>query len=255
VRVIPALPLGQAGFRLEFPAAVVYIDPYLSDAVEECEGALYRRQTPAPFEARSVRDADWVLISHGHLDHCDPAALPEIARASPDCLFLGPNEIRSVLGDLGVPEHRIVEPKECWLPLAEGLQLRPVPAAHPCVERDDEGQLRCLGFVLEHDGRRIYHAGDTSVHEQLIRELAALAPIHTALLPVNERNFFRDRLGITGNMSVREAFQLAEEIGVETLVPIHWDMFALNSVFPEEIFLLYEKLQPPFSLQLNPMEL
>ena len=52
-------------------------------------------------------------------------------------------------------------------------------------------------------------------------------------------------------MSVREAFQYAEEIGARTVIPIHWDMFEPNSVLPEEIELLYAKLQPDFRLRMR----
>ena len=53
-------------------------------------------------------------------------------------------------------------------------------------------------------------AGDTSVYEELLSCLKSVAPIDVAFLPVNEGTF-RDRRGIVGNMSVREAFELADE--------------------------------------------
>jgi len=74
-------------------------------------------------------------------------------------------------------------------------------------------------------------------------------------MPVNERNFYREKRGIVGNMSVREAFQMATDIGVKTLVPTHWDMFAPNSVYKEELNLLYELMRPPFEMRLDPQEL
>ncbi|MGH2708602.1 MAG: MBL fold metallo-hydrolase, partial [Actinomycetota bacterium] len=86
----------------------------------------------------------------------------------------------------------------------------------------------------------------------LLAVLRGLGPIDVAFLPVNERSFFRKRRGIIGNMSVREAFAMAAEIGVRTLVPMHWDMFAPNSVFREEIELVYGRLSPPFALSLHP---
>jgi len=234
---------------------VVYFDPYLSDSVEAEHGALYHRQVAAPLAPAEVDDADFVLVSHGHIDHCDPDTLPALAQASPDCRFLAPGELRETLVGFGIAESRILAPSEKWIPLAEDLRVHPVPAAHPEIERDADGGLRYLGYVLECGGRRIYHAGDTSANAELIAALARLAPIHVAVLPVNELNFFRSRMGIVGNMSVREAFLLAEEIGAETLVPVHWDMFEPNSVHPEEVELLRQKLTPPFELRFAPAEI
>ncbi len=53
-------------------------------------------------------------------------------------------------------------------------------------------------------------------------------------------------------MSVREAFQFAEEIGVRQVVVMHWDMFAINAVDPEEIHLLYKRTKPDFTLLMDP---
>src|SRR3546814_10343863 len=121
------------------------------------------------------------------------------------------------------------------------------PAAHPLIERDTLGHLRYVGYVIEHRDRRLYLAGDTSVVQELIDRLDALKPIATALLPVNEHNFFRGRRGIIGNMSVREAFQLDDELGLEHVVPVHWDMFAANAVGVAEIRAVYAPMQPRFS--------
>ena len=65
---------------------------------------------------------------------------------------------------------------------------------------------------------------------------------------MNEDNFFRRRRGIVGNMSLREAFELAAEVGISTVVPVHWDMFAVNSTSPDEINAVYNSKAWPFQL-------
>ena len=247
--------LGQVGFRLVFEHTVVYVDPYLSDRVAEIEGDDLRRLVPPPMKPEEARDADFVLITHSHLDHCDPATILPIYHASARAIFIGPNEVGEYLQELGMDKRRITSAGENWIRMGDHLRVKPVPAAHPELERDGQNFPKCVGYVLENHGRKIYHAGDTSPHEVLISELKRLSPIDVAFLPVNEKNFYRERRGIIGNMSVREAFQMAEDIGVKTLVPMHWDLFAPNSVFPEEIELLYNKLRPPFHLSINPAQI
>lgn len=84
------------------------------------------------------------------------------------------------------------------------------------------------------------------------RPLKLLQPISTAILPVNEHNFFCARRETIGNMSVREAFGFAEEIGIDTSIPVHWNMLAANSVDLDEIRVIYQKMQPVFDLQFQP---
>ncbi len=254
--------LGQSGLRLETAAGALYVDPYLSDSVENIHGPEYRRMRPIPLRPEEVDDAAVVLITHEHLDHCDSETLPALASASPECRFLAPYEVGKTLSGFGIGPERIINPREDWISLGPGVEVHPVPAAHPLVERDGHGCLRYHGYVIDCGGRRLFHAGDTSPHEHVIEAVQALAPIHMAVLPVNEFNFFRSRAGIVGNMSVREAFALCEEIGAETLVPIHWDMFEPNCVYPEEIELVYanqyrsriEAGEPPFALVFEPPE-
>ena len=250
---IPARFLGQSGWRLEFPGCVVYLDPYLSDSVRELEGDDLPRSVPIPFPPGAVRDADLVLVTHDHLDHCDPQTLPALAAASPDARFMGPPPVLRLLRDWGIEASRLLPARPEWMPLGdEGLRVLSVPAAHMEIERDDDGNPACVGYLLEYAGKKLYFSGDTSVRQELLDVLAAHAPIHTAVLPVNEPNFYRERRGIVGNMSLRDAFRFASDIGARHIVPVHWDMFDLNGTFPEEIRLLHRLLDPGVSLQLQP---
>ena len=252
---VPATFLGQAGVRLQFPACVVYIDPYLSDSAARTIGGELSRLVPPPLSAHAVRDADWVLITHAHLDHCDPDTIIPIAANAPNCRFMGPEGVRELLVEWGIASARIYPASQHWADLASDLRVHAVPAAHPQVGRDRRGDFLCVGYILEFAGRRIYHAGDTSPAPELEKALATMLPIHTALLPVNERNYYRDRADIIGNMSLREAFQFATDLDVAVLVPIHWDLFAPNAVYREEIELFYSLTSPRFRLLLRPAEL
>lgn len=249
---IPVQMLGQVGCRLAFSGATIYFDPYLSNSVQELEAPDAERLIPVPFPPDSVTDADWVLITHAHMDHCDPHTIPKLAQASPQACFIGPAPVLTRLKEWGIQAERLKLAAESWIELGAALRVRAVPAAHSEVERDHDGNLACVGFVLEYEGRRIYFAGDTSARQEVIDALVEHGPLHTAFLPVNEHNFFRGRRGIVGNMSVREAFQLAIEIGVSQVVAVHWDMFAANDVDPDEIRLIHKRMNAGFALLLRP---
>jgi L-ascorbate 6-phosphate lactonase len=249
---IKVLTLGQAGFRFDFGGTIIYVDPYLTNRVAELEGDDLNRLLPVPISPARVCDANWILISHIHLDHCDIDTLLPMCKASHGANVLCPNEVATLLRRKEITAGRVHVADESWIKLSESASVMAVPAAHPRLERDEQGLLRYVGFVMDDGHRRIYHAGDTCVDQAIIDRLRQLGPIDVAFLPVNERNFYRQRRGIIGNMSVREAFLLGEEIGARIVVPMHWDMFAPNCVYQEEIELVYSRMRPKFQMRLNP---
>jgi L-ascorbate metabolism protein UlaG (beta-lactamase superfamily) len=207
---IPTTPLGQVGFRLDFGGTIVYVDPYLSDSVREQESEDPARLLPIPMPPHGVRDADYVLITHGHRDHCDPDTLIPLAAASPRCTFIGPSPVISTLSAHGIAPERL---RQCRrgqaLDLGPELRVACVPSAHPTFETDGDAEWLHLGYLIFWRDRLLYHAGDTALTAEVYEHLTRAGTINVAFLPVNEINYFRDLRGIIGNMSVREAFGLA----------------------------------------------
>ena len=239
-----------------FGGTVVYIDPYLSNHVAQIEGEGMERMFQVPFAPDSIVDADWVFISHDHIDHCDPLTIKPLSSASPKCGFVCTPRVAEKLLEWGVTESRIILAMEGeWITLSSMLRVTTVPAAHPEICRDGNAFARCVGFIIEYKGRCLYHAGDTAITDEFLSILKRFMPIDVAFLPVNEQNYFRERRGIIGNMTIREAFGLAEEIGARIVVPTHWDMFASNQVYREEIELLYKLINPKFKLSIYPQTL
>ncbi len=240
-------PLGQVGFYIKFGQFNVYIDPYLSNSVQEKENSEISRLVPIPEAPEGIIDSDFVLLTHDHRDHCDDDTLTPMANASKSCLFIGPHKVIQKLQQLGFEENRFLLAK-ATLQLSNDITIHVVPSAHPIVEKNAQSGWNAIGYIIEYKGIKIYHAGDTSLCDEVIESVQVFGDIDIAMIPVNERNYMRDKQGIIGNMSVREAFYFAERIGAETLIPTHWDMFAQNQVYQEEIELLYQKLKPDFEI-------
>ena len=126
--------------------------------------------------------------------------------------------------------------------------MRSIAAAHPTIRHDQFGCPQAVGYVLTYKDRILYVAGDTTVCDEMIKILQQLPRIDVALLPVNEDNYFRRRRGIVGNMSIREAFELAQEVKIKEVIPVHWDMFQCNSTSQAEIIGVYNSVNWPFAL-------
>ncbi len=239
--------LGQTGFLIQSGTTRVLVDPYLFDSVADTYGAVFSRQTPAPLSPEELSGIDWILLTHAHLDHTDPQSLTALLAVNPEARLIAPPESRAILAELGIVN--ITPPPVETQPLSEDLMVRSVPAAHTELRRAEDGEVQDCGYLLKSSkGRTVYHAGDTIPHPEIFASLEG-ETIDLALLPVNERNFFRDEAGIIGNMSVREAYQMADRLQASTIVPTHWELFAPNCTPREEIEMIYRIASPSAALR------
>jgi L-ascorbate 6-phosphate lactonase len=224
--------LGQAGFVLQDTMTTLLIDPFLS----QHEG----RQIPPPFTAENSPKVDFILCTHEHIDHLDLPSLQIMSHKWPEMRIIVPQPIVEQTISAGIPAARVlgVQPgEEHTLGTA---RLIPVPAVHaincpPSIYNfgleESAGMYRYLGYVVELNGVRIYHSGDTLIYEGLIDRLRTLA-IDLALLPINGRNYFREQQHLVGNIDEREAAELTAAAGIKAVVPTHYEMFAANTGRP-----------------------
>ncbi|MBQ9009379.1 MAG: MBL fold metallo-hydrolase [Clostridia bacterium] len=218
--------LGQMGLLIKMGETVLCIDYYASPAA--------RRQVNPPVPAEEVTGIDAFLGTHNHLDHMDHMSWRLWARQCPDALFVFPGvHAPSVLED-GVTEERMRGMNDGESCSVGDITIRALAAAHEFIDRDPvTGQVPALQYIIEGNGLRIYHAGDTLRYEGMLPALKAFGPIDAALLPINGRDGERYRRDCIGNMTYQEAVDLAGELRPGMVIPGHWDMFRNNPGDPD----------------------
>lgn len=227
--------LGQSSLVLKIAGDIVYIDPYLVPSAH--------RLTPPACAPEAINHADLVLCTHDHGDHIDPAALPALAAASPQARVVAPRPAAERVAALVGDAARVVA-AEAGQPLVLGpIEVLPIAAKHEVFDEHPTLGYPYLGYVLRVDDLTIYNAGDTIPYEGLVETLAPLA-IDLAFLPINGRDFFRTRAGTIGNLDYREAAELAAAIGADTVVPVHYGMFAGNTVPPGHFISYLAEMHP-----------
>ncbi len=229
----------------------ILIDPYLSNSVEILDSQDLVRKVPIPYKPEDLKNINWILLTHEHIDHCDPHTIPLLAKGNPNAKFIGPEPVRNILRKWNIHPSNIVRLIDKEIKLGDDINILPVPSSHPKLLLSSDGYPSTVGWIIDNKKTRIYIAGDTNVTEKLISFLKSTPQIDIAILPVNEDNFFRRRRGIIGNMSIREAFGLTDELNIKKLFPVHWDMFEINSALPQEIDIIYNSYQWKFKLIKN----
>ena len=200
--------LSQAGFAFKTPdGKVIFVDPYLSDAVERLFG--FKRLSLAPLAAEEAR-CDLLILTHEHADHLDPDALPIIAKNNPQCRFAAPDGCAEGLTAAGIPPERrvVLEPNAaCDL---GSVVVHAVPADH------GDYSPSALSLLLDFDGIRIILTGDTSLRLGLMQPLLEVKP--DVILPCIN--------GVFGNMNHIDAARLIEQAKPRYAIPCHYWTFA-----------------------------
>ena len=226
------LPLGQHSFVVKTSAHTIWLDPFLSD--------LDGRLVQTPCKANEVVTADIITGSHDHADHIDRQSLPEMVNAAKHAFFVFPKSVNVS----EVPKARTISVNDGETIEHNGIKISAVASAHELLDMDQNGNYSALGFVIECDGVKFYHAGDCCIYEGLLTKLKNQGHFDFVFLPINGRDAIRYKAGCIGNMTYQEAVDLAGNIDIETVIPAHFDMFAFNSEDPQKFIDYYNAKYP-----------
>jgi L-ascorbate metabolism protein UlaG (beta-lactamase superfamily) len=176
--------LGHDSFRLD-GSRTVYIDPWKLSA--------------------GAPPADLILITHEHYDHFSP---DDIARvATPRTTLIGPASVTAQVDGVATVTLSAGETAT-----VSGVIVTAV-AAYNIDKFREPGEVfhppaaGGLGYVVELDGRRVYHAGDTDAIPEM-RDVRC----DVALLPVSG----------TYVMTAEEAAQACRMISATAVAPMHF---------------------------------
>ena len=218
--------MGQMGLWIKMGSTLVSVD-YFATVIPE-------RQTPPPVPAEEVTDVQLFLGTHDHLDHIDHGCWKVWGRTCPEARFVFSEAHRAAVQADGIDDSRLIGVNHGQTVRFGEITVHAVAAAHEFLDRDPEtGLYPHLQYVIEGNGVRIYHAGDTVRFEGMLPALQALGPVDAALVPINGRDAKRYRENCIGNMTFQEAADLVGELQPGLAIPGHWDMFAHNGENPE----------------------
>ncbi|RLG03285.1 MAG: MBL fold metallo-hydrolase [Thaumarchaeota archaeon] len=179
--------LGHAAFLLKHSGKLIYIDPY---------------------KIRSKGSADIILVTHEHFDHLSPNDLRKIVKHDTD--IVAPRSCEGKLKGLGAGIIKLIKPGDKVT--VRDVEVEAIPAYNltkfrapgiPYHPREAGG----VGYILNLDGVRIYHAGDTDFIPEM-RELK----VDVALIPVSG----------TYVMTAEEAAEAVNTFKPKLAIPMHY---------------------------------
>jgi len=230
---------------------LVHLDgqSFLTDPVYLERLYILKRHRPPGVPFHDLPSLDFLLISHGHLDHLDLKTLHLFPRHLPVVL---PEKLEKYPKSLGFTDVR---------PLSWGERMRigslfilALPAKHFPGRSLCETQSIPQSYLVQ-GTKTIYFGGDSGLTLEF-QETGTSYSIDLAFLPIgNYRpSFFRKV-----HMSPEDALKAMRMLRAKRMVPIHWGAFRLSLEPVEEppqkfMHLLQERRINPKAVLLQPGE-
>jgi len=240
--------LGQSGFLLQWKGKRVLMDPYLSDSLTKKYAATDKphiRMSERVIDPELLENISIVTSSHNHTDHLDAETLVPVLKNNPGIKFIIPEANREFVAE------RVKCEKEFPVGLNKGrsatvdeFTFHGMPAKHNEIERDENGNCKCMGYVIEFGRYRMYHSGDTLWFDEMVDLLKPFA-VDVAILPINGNDPLRK---VAGNLNGEEAAKLGKAIGAKLVIPCHYDMFTFNTANVNEFIAEARKREQPYTV-------
>jgi L-ascorbate metabolism protein UlaG (beta-lactamase superfamily) len=215
--------IGHATVLVRLAGRAVLFDPIFSERASPVPLYGPRRIVPLPIDIDDLPRIDVVMISHNHYDHLDEATVKRLAampQGSPR--FLVPLGLKDWFRAQGIER---VDEYDWWQSTREGpLAITFVPVQHWSRRRlDDTNQTLWGGWVVEGDGLRVVHTGDTGYSKDFRDIGERLGPFDMAFIPIGAYapRWFMQVM----HVDVPEAVQVREDLRAQRAIGIHWGTF------------------------------
>jgi len=206
--------IGHASFLIQFDDLNVLVDPNFANWL-----FLLKRIKRSGLRIEDLPPIDVVLLTHAHFDHFHKPTLRRLPHPKIGVMPWGVGDLAHNLGFA-----RIIE-LDWWESFSQrDWKVTLTPGKHWGARTLHDHHRGYGGFVLEHQGRKIYHAGDSAYFEGFKEIGHRLAP-DVALLPIGAYHpeSFRQV-----HMGPDEAVKAFKDLQAHWLVPMHYGTFKLS---------------------------
>jgi L-ascorbate metabolism protein UlaG (beta-lactamase superfamily) len=206
--------IGHASFLIQFTDLNVLIDPNFANWL-----FLLKRLKRSGMKIRDLPPIDLVLLTHAHFDHFHKPTLRKLPAPKIGVMPWGVGDLAQNLGF-----SRVIE-LDWWESFSQrDWKVTFTPSKHWGARTLRDSHRGYGGFVLEHQGRKIYHAGDSAYFGGFKEIGERLAP-EIALLPIgayHPESFRRVHMGPD------EAVKAFRDLHAHWMVPMHYGTFRLS---------------------------
>jgi L-ascorbate metabolism protein UlaG (beta-lactamase superfamily) len=228
--------LGHASFFMRLNGVQIITDPVFYNL-----SGVVKRHSELPCAVSDFKNIDYVLLSHGHRDHCDMRSLKELYANNKFQLLTGLNIGKLVSGWLPGLSYQEAGWYQPYAALKGGLKITYLPAQHWSNRFPWDLNETLWGSMMIQTGRKNIFFGGDSGYSTYPVQIAELFPaIDIAMIGVGAYTpaFMMQDV----HTSPQEAVQVIHDLRAKTFIPMHYGTFDLADEPMGEPFRILTKL-------------
>ena len=213
--------LGHASFFMRLNGVQIITDPVFYNL-----SGIVRRHSEMPCEVSDFKNIDYVLLSHGHRDHCDQKSLKELYANNKFELLTGLNIGHLVEGWLPGLKYQQAGWYQQYKGLKGGLKIYYLPSQHWSNRVPwDTNETLWGSMMIQTGSRNIFFGGDSGYCDYP-KQIATLFPsIDIAMIGVGA--YTPDYMMQDVHTNPSEAVQVIHDLKAANFIPMHYGTYDL----------------------------
>lgn len=213
--------LGHATFLITLGGKNILTDPVFNDI------PFVKRLIGIPCERSAIKNIDYVLLSHGHFDHCDKKSFRTLAAQNPQMKVFAPLKSSKVLHsfnkNLSVQEAGWYQQFNIG---NESIEIYYMPAFHWYKRGfSDDNTMLWGSFIIKYKGKTFFFMGDSGYNSHF-KEIAEFFPsIDYCFMGVGA--YKPSFMMKTSHTSPEDAVKAFNDLNGKVLIPMHYGTFDL----------------------------
>lgn len=200
---------GHATTVINLSGITIVTDPVLSNRL-----GIFKRVSNKPYDLKSMH-FDYILLSHGHMDHTD---FPSLRKLNKDATIIVPKGYKKIMNMLGFKKVVVIRHNDIYKD--DNIKITSFKAKHDgrrfYLGIDDESH----SYLIERNNKSIFFAGDTAYSD-------SFKDIHcdVALMPVG--CYKPDRFAYM-HCTPTQGYDMFKMMDSKAMIPIHYKTFKIS---------------------------
>jgi len=228
---LSALWVGHATVLIQIYDKVILTDPFLTNNIAEA----LRRYVEPGIDINVLKQCDFIMISHSHMDHLNLGSLQILDKKFPNAKLIFPEGVEEFLPDYDFKFYKFKAPSLEGkkyigeVKIIDSVKITSVRANHWGGRYGIDGKLWTdngfCGYIIQYKDITVYYAGDTSYDKDFFKYLGNNYEIDLEIIPIIYCNDCPEINKNLDHLYPKGSLKILDDTNAKIMFPVHYGTF------------------------------